>query len=76
MKIVAIIFGVTFAGSSLVLVYRLHKRADINFSPLFFSKSKRSIFREMSTKLDSLEMKLAVIMVVSFFLLATCMALM
>jgi len=61
----------------MLLMYRLHKRADVDIFPRFYvtKKSVNKLKKDMLIKLDNFEKKLAACMVVSFILAAIFIAL-
>ena len=77
MGVIATIFIFIFGGSCMLLMYRLHKRADVDIFPRFYvtKKSVNKLKKDMLIKLDNFEKKLAACMVVSFILAAIFIAL-
>ena len=77
MKSLGIIFMIVFGSSCMLLMYRLHKRADVDIFPRFYitKESVNKLNKDMLTKLDNFEKKLAACVVVSFILAAIFMAL-
>lgn len=70
MKEIGLIFLFIFGGSCLLLMYKLHKRADLDIIPSFII-SKESIKKQWQDnfiQLDNYEKKLAVFIIVSFIL--------
>ncbi len=77
MEVIGIIFMIVFAGSCMLLMYRLHKRADVDIFPRFYvtRKSFSKLNKHMLTKLDNFEKTVAACIVVSFILAVIFMAL-
>jgi hypothetical protein len=77
MKVIGIIFVVVFGSSSMFLMYRLHKRADVDIFPRFYvtRKSFNKLNKDILTKLDNFEKIIATCIVVSFILAVVFMAL-